>query len=93
MGAARGAVFFATPHFGSTLADVGWRLRRVPYAAPAPSLAKLAPGGLLVSFLCVCVCVCVCVCRMWYVAVRLCFNMRGSLHVPGQAGPGWVVSS
>ena len=39
-----GVVFFATPHFGSEYAAMGWRLRHVPYAAPAPSLARLTPG-------------------------------------------------
>lgn len=40
-----GIVFFATPHFGSDVAAMGWRLRHVPYASPAPSLARLTPGG------------------------------------------------
>jgi len=39
-----GIVFFATPHFGSDVAAMGWRLRHVPYASPAPSLARLTPG-------------------------------------------------
>jgi len=52
-------VFFATPHFGSAYAAMGWRLRYVPYAAPAPSLARLAPG------------VCVCVCARTYACVRV----------------------
>lgn len=42
--ATRGAVFFATPHFGSQFAAMGWRLRHVPYASPAPVLGKLTPG-------------------------------------------------
>jgi hypothetical protein len=36
--------FFATPHFGSNLAAMGWKLRALPGARPAPSLARLAPG-------------------------------------------------
>ena len=36
----------ATPHFGSNIAALGWRLRSVPGlgAVPAPSLAHLSPG-------------------------------------------------
>ena len=40
----RGVVFYATPHFGSNIAAMGWKLRHVPGAAPAPFLARLTPG-------------------------------------------------
>lgn len=46
---ARGVVFYGTPHFGSPLAAMGWRLRHLPGAAPAPVLAKLQPGPHLVE--------------------------------------------
>uniref|UniRef100_A0A7R9V257 GPI inositol-deacylase n=1 Tax=Chlamydomonas euryale TaxID=1486919 RepID=A0A7R9V257_9CHLO len=40
-----GVLFYATPHFGSNLAAMGWRLRSIPGAPrPAPSLARLTPG-------------------------------------------------
>ncbi|KAI8470589.1 MAG: hypothetical protein J3K34DRAFT_385248 [Monoraphidium minutum] len=44
--AAKGVVFFATPHFGSPLASLGLKLRHVPGAAnaPAPAVHHLAPG-------------------------------------------------
>jgi hypothetical protein len=44
-------VFYGTPHFGSSMAAMGWRLRHVPgnLAAPAPVLAKLQPGPHLVE--------------------------------------------
>ncbi|GLI68116.1 hypothetical protein VaNZ11_012443 [Volvox africanus] len=45
----RGIVFFGTPHFGNGLAAMGWRLRHVPGALPAPSLARLTPGPHLLS--------------------------------------------
>jgi len=41
--ALRGVVFYATPHFGTTLADIGWRLRHVG-VAPDPVVQKLKPG-------------------------------------------------
>ena len=41
--AATGLVFFATPHRGSWLADVGWNLRYVG-ASPAASVMHLKPG-------------------------------------------------
>jgi hypothetical protein len=49
--ATRGVVFYATPHFGSRLADLGWRLRRLPGAGaiPAPAVEHLAPGPHLVE--------------------------------------------
>eukprot|EP00983_Pelagomonas_calceolata_P111791 1159818-Pelagomonas_calceolata.AAC.3 len=47
-----GIVFFATPHFGSDVAAMGWRLRHVPYASPAPSLARLTPGAHLYNHAC-----------------------------------------
>jgi protein SERAC1 len=39
----RGAVFFACPHFGSWLADVGWKMRYVG-ASPAAAVLHLKPG-------------------------------------------------
>ncbi|GLC40763.1 hypothetical protein PLESTB_000025100 [Pleodorina starrii] len=45
----RGIVFFGTPHFGNALAAMGWKLRYVPGALPAPSLARLTPGPHLLS--------------------------------------------
>ncbi|KAG2501745.1 hypothetical protein HYH03_000245 [Edaphochlamys debaryana] len=45
----RGVVFFGTPHFGNELAAMGWRLRHLPGAHPAPSLARLTPGPHLLS--------------------------------------------
>ncbi len=43
----RGVVFYATPHFGNGIAALGWKLRYLPGALPAPSLARLTPGELL----------------------------------------------
>lgn len=40
----RGCAFYATPHYGSSLAGMIWKLRHVPGALPAPCLARLAPG-------------------------------------------------
>ncbi|GIL79686.1 hypothetical protein Vretifemale_8977 [Volvox reticuliferus] len=45
----RGIVFFGTPHFGNAMAAMGWKLRHVPGALPAPSLARLTPGPHLLS--------------------------------------------
>jgi hypothetical protein len=45
----QGIVFFATPHFGSNLAAMGWQLRKIPGARPAPSLARLTPGPHLIK--------------------------------------------
>lgn len=45
----RGVVFYSTPHLGSMLASLGWKLRHVPGAAPAPSVRHLAPGPHLVE--------------------------------------------
>ncbi|KAG1658369.1 hypothetical protein FOA52_005750 [Chlamydomonas sp. UWO 241] len=45
----RGILFFATPHFGSNLAAMGWKLRALPGARPAPSLARLTPGPHLIE--------------------------------------------
>lgn len=42
----RGVVFYATPHFGNGIAALGWKLRYLPGALPAPSLARLTPGEL-----------------------------------------------
>lgn len=36
--------FYATPHFGSGMAALGWKLRHVPGASPAPSIHHLSPG-------------------------------------------------
>ena len=41
----KGVVFFATPHFGSSLADFCKHyLSQVPGFTPSPSFEKLAPG-------------------------------------------------
>ena len=40
---AAGLVFYATPHVGSWLADIGWTLRFVG-ASPAASVLHLRPG-------------------------------------------------
>ncbi|KXZ55505.1 hypothetical protein GPECTOR_2g1054 [Gonium pectorale] len=45
----RGIVFYGTPHFGNNMAAMGWKLRHVPGALPAPSLARLTPGPHLLS--------------------------------------------
>eukprot|EP00198_Chlamydomonas_reinhardtii_P002763 XP_001692099.1 predicted protein [Chlamydomonas reinhardtii] len=45
----RGVVFFGTPHFGNGMAAMGWRLRHLPGAYPAASLARLTPGPHLLS--------------------------------------------
>lgn len=42
--ATAGLVFFATPHHGSWLADVGWNLRFLG-ASPASSVVHLKPGS------------------------------------------------
>lgn len=42
--ATRGVVFYATPHFGSGMAALGWKLRHLPGASPAPSIHHLSPG-------------------------------------------------
>ncbi|KAL6752465.1 hypothetical protein V8C86DRAFT_2754006 [Haematococcus lacustris] len=47
--ATRGVLFFATPHQGSGLAALGWKLRHLPGTAPAPCLAQLQPGPHLVA--------------------------------------------
>ncbi|GFR49269.1 hypothetical protein Agub_g11249, partial [Astrephomene gubernaculifera] len=44
-----GIVFYGTPHFGNTMAAMGWRLRHLPGAHPAPSLARLTPGPHLLA--------------------------------------------
>jgi hypothetical protein len=44
-GSTLGVVFFATPHFGNDIAAAGWKLRYLPGAYPAVSLARLAPGA------------------------------------------------
>jgi hypothetical protein len=36
--------FYATPHFGSGMAALGWKLRHLPGASPAPSIHHLSPG-------------------------------------------------
>ena len=36
--------FYATPHFGSGIAALGWKLRHLPGASPAPSIHHLSPG-------------------------------------------------
>lgn len=41
--AARGLVTYATPHFGTWLADVGWNLRYIG-ASPAAAVLHLKPG-------------------------------------------------
>ena len=41
--AARGLVTYATPHFGTWLADVGWNLRYIG-ASPAAAVSHLKPG-------------------------------------------------
>ena len=38
-----GLAFYATPHHGSWLADVGWNLRYIG-ASPAASVVHLKPG-------------------------------------------------
>lgn len=38
-----GLVFYACPHFGSNLANIGWNLRYVG-ASPAASVVHLKPG-------------------------------------------------
>jgi protein SERAC1 len=42
--ATRAVAFYSTPHFGSGMAALGWKLRHVPGASPAPSIAHLSPG-------------------------------------------------
>lgn len=42
--ATAGLVFYATPHHGSWLADVGWNLRFLG-ASPASSVVHLKPGA------------------------------------------------
>ena len=42
--AAAGLVTYATPHFGTWLADVGWNLRYVG-ASPAAAVMHLKPGA------------------------------------------------
>lgn len=39
-----GVAFYATPHFGSGMAALGWKLRHLPGASPAPSIHHLSPG-------------------------------------------------
>lgn len=47
--ATRGVVFYSTPHFGSSMAALGWKLRHVPGASPSPSVQHLAPGPHLID--------------------------------------------
>jgi hypothetical protein len=42
--ATRAVAFYATPHFGSGMAALGWKLRHLPGASPAPSIHHLSPG-------------------------------------------------
>ncbi len=42
--ATAGLVFYATPHHGSWLADIGWNLRFLG-ASPASSVVHLKPGS------------------------------------------------
>lgn len=42
--ATRAIAFYSTPHFGSSIAALGWKLRHLPGASPAPSIHHLSPG-------------------------------------------------
>lgn len=42
--ATKAIAFYSTPHFGSSMAALGWKLRHLPGASPAPSIHHLSPG-------------------------------------------------
>ncbi|KAF6253585.1 hypothetical protein COO60DRAFT_1546218 [Scenedesmus sp. NREL 46B-D3] len=42
--ATKAVAFYSTPHFGSSMAALGWKLRHLPGASPAPSIHHLSPG-------------------------------------------------
>eukprot|EP00775_Hariotina_reticulata_P003427 gene3427-3699_t len=42
--ATKAIAFYSTPHFGSSIAALGWKLRHLPGASPAPSIHHLSPG-------------------------------------------------
>ena len=47
--ATKGIVFYSTPHFGSSIAALGWKLRHISGALPASAVHHLAPGPHLVA--------------------------------------------
>eukprot|EP00882_Tetradesmus_deserticola_P025111 GHRQ01027560.1.p1 GENE.GHRQ01027560.1~~GHRQ01027560.1.p1 ORF type:complete len:331 (-),score=56.04 GHRQ01027560.1:57-1049(-) len=42
--ATQAVAFYSTPHFGSSMAALGWKLRHLPGASLAPSIHHLSPG-------------------------------------------------